>query len=566
LNPDGTEFEVLHAFTCESGDAGCAPVAGLTAGRDGKFYGTTRFGGAGGSGAIFAIETSGSTSVVTAFGCRTTSCFPFAGLTAGSDGKFYGTTQGGGTVFRLNPDGTGFEVLHVFTSCEEGCGPIAGLTAGGDGKFYGTTIGGGGTVFRLNPDGTGFEVLHSFSCESDGCQLFAGLTAGRDGKFYGTAELGGAAGGGTVFRLNPDGTEFEVLHSFTCGSDDDGCIPDGSLAEGRDGKFYGTTVAGGAGFWGNVFRLNPDGTGFEVLHSFSCESDGCIPFAGLTAGSDEKFYGTTTEGGAAFGGTVFRLNPDGTGFEVLHSFSCESDGCSLFAGLTAGSDGKFYGTTGTGGVAGGGTVFRLNPDGTAFEVLHAFACDSGGCLPSGALTAGNDGNFYGTTSVGGGGGGTVFRLAPGGVTRFTGTATGVGVSGNRAGLQIVGRFTSQTNINLGAATLTIERLLDETGGNGELVQGLPLTLSATPGSGPDLARFEDRTGPNYAFFDTKDLGRGQFDFRIKLGAAAIESAALCSPTALTTRFRLDDGLRVLVVSTEQPWTCSGLRNQFLKTP
>ena len=178
-----------------------------------------------------------------------------------------------------------------------------------------------------------------------------------------------------------------------------------------------------------------------------------------------------------------------------------------------------------------------------------------GCSPSAGLTAGRDGNFYGTTESGGDGGGTVFRFAPGGVTRFTGTATGVGLSGNRAGMQIVGRFTSQTNINLGAATVTITGLLDEKGGNGELVRGLPLTLSSMPGSGPDLARFEDRTRPNFAFFDIRDLGRGEFDFRIKLGAAAIASPALCSPTRLTTRFRLDDGLTALVVSTEQPWIC-----------
>jgi uncharacterized repeat protein (TIGR03803 family) len=206
---------------------------------------------------------------------------------------------------------------------------------------------------------------------------------------------------------------------------------------------------------------------------------------------DGNFYGTTFSGGTASGGTVFRLSPDGATFEVLHAFSCESDGCNPFAGLTAGPDGKFYGTALGGGAASEGTVFRLNPNGTGFEVLHSFACERDGCFPSAGLTAGSDGNFYGTTQVGGGGGGTIFRLAPGGVSRFTGTATGVGLSGDRAGLQIVGRFTSQTSIDLGAATLTITGLLDEEGGNGELVRGLPLTLSSTPGSGPNLSALGD---------------------------------------------------------------------------
>jgi uncharacterized repeat protein (TIGR03803 family) len=416
LNPDGTAFEVLYRFSCH-GDDGCQP-AGLTAGSDGKFYGAAREGGG-----IFAIETSGSFSVVKPLRCLTP-CSPVAGLTAGSDGKFYGTTvgggaAGGGTVFRLNPNGTAFEVLHAFACASDWCG-AAGLTAGSDGKFYGTTqvggAAGGGTVFRLNPDGTAFEVLHAFACESDGCLPHAGLTAGSDGKFYGTTFAGGAGGSGTVFRLNPNGTAFEVLHAFACASD--GCSSSASLTAGSDGKFYGTTQSGGAAGGGTVFRLNPDGTAFKVLHIFACpnprdprQSHGCSPSASLTAGSDGKFYGTTQVGGAAGGGTVFRLNANGGAFKVLHALACASDGCGA-AGLTAGSDGKFYGTTQVGGAAGGGTVFQLNPDGTAFKVLHAFVCASGdGCAPRAGLTAGSDGKFYGTTVGGGDGGGTVFRLA-----------------------------------------------------------------------------------------------------------------------------------------------------------
>jgi uncharacterized repeat protein (TIGR03803 family) len=105
--------------------------------------------------------------------------------------------------------------------------------------------------------------------------------------------------------LNPDGTAFEVLHSFACGSNGDGCIPFAGLTASSDGKFYGTTFTGDAGGGGTVFRLNPDGTAFEVLHAFACESEGCNPFAGLTAGSDGKFYGTTTGGGAGAGAPSF---------------------------------------------------------------------------------------------------------------------------------------------------------------------------------------------------------------------------------------------------------------------
>jgi uncharacterized repeat protein (TIGR03803 family) len=136
--------------------------------------------------------------------------------------------------------------------------------------------------------------------------------------------------------------------------------------------------------------LNLDGTGFEVLHAFSCESEGGFPSASLTAGSDGKFYGATPVGGAAGGGTIFAMDTSGS-VSVVLSLGCLTP-CIPAGVLTAGRDGKFYGTTTNGGATGQGTVFRTNPDGTAFEVLHAFACPSDGCQPAAGLTAGSDGS------------------------------------------------------------------------------------------------------------------------------------------------------------------------------
>jgi uncharacterized repeat protein (TIGR03803 family) len=351
--------------------------------------------------------------VLHAFNCSIDGCFSFAGLTQGSDGKFYGTTvSGGGTAFRMNGDGTGFEILHFFNCSVDGCQPVAGLTQGSDGKFYGTAqaLGAlaGGTTFRMNADGTGFQVLHAFNCSVDGCQPVAGLTQGSDGKFYGTAQARGALAGGTTFRMNADGTGFEVLHAFNCS---DGCFPSAGLTQGDDGKFYGTTLRG-AGFGvGTAFRMNADGTGLDVIHILGCGTDGCAPAAGLTQGSDGKFYGMANGGGALRGGTAFRMNGDGTAFQVLHAFNCSVDGCGPLAGLTQGSDGKFYGTTPHGGAFGGGTAFRMNGDGTAFQVLHAFDCSVDGCQPVAGLTQGSDGNLYGTAPIAGAlAGGTAFRL------------------------------------------------------------------------------------------------------------------------------------------------------------
>jgi uncharacterized repeat protein (TIGR03803 family) len=312
-------------------------------------------------------------------------------------------------------------VLASFAGGSEGSGAQAALIERSDGNFYGATVEGGangfGTVFRITPAGLE-TVLHSFAGGSDGSGPQAGPIEGSDGNFYGTTAEGGANGFGTVFRITSAGVET-ALHSFAGGSDGSG--PHAGLIEGSDGNFYGTTSAGGADNWGTVFRITPGGVE-TVLHSFAGGSDGSQPLAGLIEGSDRNFYGTTSAGGADNWGTVFRITPDGVE-SVLHSFGSGSgvDGVNPYAGLIEGSDGNFYGTTKLGGMhnlgtgQNRGTVFRITPAGVE-TVLYSFAGGSDGSQPLAGLIEGSDGNFYGTTSAGGANNsGTVFRITPTGV-------------------------------------------------------------------------------------------------------------------------------------------------------
>ena len=95
-----------------------------------------------------------------------------------------------------------------------------------------------------------------------------------------------------------------------------------------------------------------------TLHSFN-GGDGRSPEATLVQGSDGNFYGTTALGGAHAKGTVFRIDPTGS-LTTLHSFSgSPGDGAVPVAGLVQGTDGNFYGTTALGGAHGAGTVFNL---------------------------------------------------------------------------------------------------------------------------------------------------------------------------------------------------------------
>ena len=243
------------------------------------------------------------------------------------------------------------------------------------------------------------------------------------------------------------GQTYEVVHSFT--GNNEGGLPDGVI-QARDGNFYGTTRIGGVPInnnpaRGTVFKMDAAGT-VTTLHSFSVtdsftQIDGASPLAGVIQGSDGSFYGTTsiagrTPSGATGAGTVFKIDASGA-YSTLHVFAI-TDGANPAAGLIQATDGAFYGTTSRGGVGllGQGTVFKVTAGGV-FTLLHTFLPSSGeGYFPLAGVIQANDGNFYGTTSQGGTGYGTVFKMTPAGtvtVVHFF-TQTGASPEGSHAAL------------------------------------------------------------------------------------------------------------------------------------
>ena len=155
---------------------------------------------------------------------------------------------------------------------------------------------GGGTLFKTNPDGTGFGIVHSFLGGAVDGSSPVGSPVVSGGVIYGMAMQGGTANVGVVYRVNPDGTNFQVIHSFTGGIADGG-NPSYSALVVSGGVICGMTPGGGTAGLGAIFRMNTDGTGFSVLHSFTATGgDGYGSLSGLTL-IGNTLYGMTYQGG-----------------------------------------------------------------------------------------------------------------------------------------------------------------------------------------------------------------------------------------------------------------------------
>jgi uncharacterized repeat protein (TIGR03803 family) len=367
--------QTFHTLTTFDGTNGGLPVWDMFQGTDGNFYGSSGYGGANDLGTVFRVTPTGKLTTLQNLTYSHLSVQAtdgnFYGTTPG-DGTF-----GGGTVFKMTAAGqlTTLYNFCSLPACLDGQSPYGGVIQGSDGNFYGANAGGGtymlGTVYKITPAGT-LTVLFNFPSPE-----FVGtaLVQGTDGNFYGVTEDGGAQSNGTVFRVTPQGT-LTTLHTFqgTDGYTPYGALIQASDGNFYGTTYVGGANPTGCNGYGcgTIFKITLRGK-LTTLYSFCSESacsDGQWPSSDLVQGSDGNFYGTTQAGGAfgtacPFGdcGTVFKMTPQGV-LTTLHSFA-GSDGSMPYAGLTQGTNGIFYGSTnmgadfGCGGGSGCGTVFSL---------------------------------------------------------------------------------------------------------------------------------------------------------------------------------------------------------------
>lgn len=351
---------------------------------------------------------------------------PYGGPILDRSGNLYGTTYlggsfGAGSVYRLAPSGSSwtYTSLYSFKAGSDGSGPAFGsLAMAPNGALFGTTEGGGffGTAFEVCACLGREMVIHSFGTGTDGAQPIGGVVLDASGNFYGTTSLGGASGNGTVFEAKRSGKTWteSVIYSFAGGSD--GINPPAGVTLDAAGNLYGTTSLGGAYGGGIVYKLSPSNSGWTetILYNFQGLSDGQNPVGGVILDPAGNLYGTTFDGGVNGGGTVYELSPSGGNwtFATLYSFTGGYGG--PYNKLTL-ANGSLYGFTNAEGANGLGSVFKLTRTNNSwtFTDLYDFSGGSNGASPYGSVAVDSKGNVFGTAVVGGTQNqGIVFEITP----------------------------------------------------------------------------------------------------------------------------------------------------------
>lgn len=304
-----------------------------------------------------------------------------------------------GGVFTVGLDGM-VSFTHVFDRATEGANPT-GLTVGADGWLYGTNASSGpttnGVAWRMDAAAGTTYPYYRFGAPGEpdvGTPSGTPVIDSPGGNLYGRTDDRAPA----VYRLSPGG-ELTVLHRFTDPADGQFLWADLALSE--DGVLYGSTYQGGAHDGGTLFRLRTDGTGFRVLHDFDCATEPCHATGNVAIDPlDGGVWGTTFSGSGDVVGGVYHL--DAHGFHVAHAFHwTDKEGYAPWGGITFDGHGGWLGVTQGGAANHVGAVFQLHRDGRV-RILHVFSGQAHDVPGDGGRpTPGYAGDLYGTSCRGG---------------------------------------------------------------------------------------------------------------------------------------------------------------------
>ncbi len=317
----------------------------------GNLYGTALGGGTYNNGVVYKVSRNGALKLLYSFnGNNSTDAVSPINLARDSKGNLYGDTEAQiksyvGDLFKLtlNSNGT-YSFSSLYVAPDVAAQTV--LNSSADIFWLNCGYNGGPTCDNntsLNEIANGQNtVLYDFT--STDFFTTGNLILDKAGDIYGTEGGDNLTSFGLVYKWSPV-SGYTVVHTF---HGKDGSYPTG-LRQDSKGNIYGVTMLGGPANAGTVFKFASTGA-FSTLHNFCSKldcADGIDPIGPLTLDSSGNVYGVLESG-------VFKLTPSRK--ETLIYFN---QAIAMGPGLVMDNSGNLYGTTSNGGGAGLGSVYKL---------------------------------------------------------------------------------------------------------------------------------------------------------------------------------------------------------------
>lgn len=262
-------------------------------------------------------------------------------------------------------------------------------------RLYGMTQYGSasskGSIFHYTPSTNTFTTDYNFQVKAKGRSPKCEIVAGNNGKYYGTTTAGGDFNAGVLFEWDSTTSVYKDLYNFT-GSD-------GKDARGGmilyNNKLYGSTNEGGANNCGVIYEWDIAANTYTKKIDLN-SADGKNPTGSLTM-INNIFYGFTSEGGIHDKGVLFEWDPATNIYTKRFDF--DSVKGSNPVGKLAAYNGKLYAMCNKGGAFNAGTIYQWDYTNNIITKTFDFN-NTNGSSPTGYLTLYNN-KFYGTTYEGG---------------------------------------------------------------------------------------------------------------------------------------------------------------------
>ncbi len=310
-----------------------------------------------------------------------------------------GGSHGFGTIFRMNHDGTGFQVVYAFDSTN-GAGPRGTLIKTHNGRLFGMTQRGGsnnsGVIFTVDPVTGIYTKLVDFN-GTNGSSPFGDLVETASGMLYGITAYGGTFNGGVIFSYDLNANIYTKLYELL--GNDTGGDCEGGLILAANGKLYGTSIDGNLAN-GNIFSFDIATNTYASAHNLGGVA-GTSPFGTPIQAPDGKIYGMTDAGGLNSVGAIYCYNLSTGLVSSPYAFD-NTHGSHGVSNLTFASNGKLYGMTFQGGLNNYGVIFSLDTSSTNYNVVHDFTWGTAdGADPLSGLIQSSNGLLYGMAARGG---------------------------------------------------------------------------------------------------------------------------------------------------------------------